>query len=227
MGLAFLIRREGFEAGSDRTLFKRDEFTTLLDAHALMRSAEQAAAKLRDAAQQEVDAAFARADEACASERERGYREGKELAQQELAEKLVAIGADAAKTLASLESVLVATVIQGVKSILGEIDANTFFQQALQQVAASIRDESFVTLRVCPAQEDAAQRAVQELLAQTHSSNFIQVNADPELREGACVLESPSGSVDASLETQLAAIGKSLRASFQLVPSSELQETRS
>jgi type III secretion protein L len=227
MGLAFLIRREGFELSSDRTLFKRDEFTTLLDAQALIRSAEQEAAKLRDAAQHEVDAAFARADDACASERERGYHEGKELAQQELAEKLATIGADAAKTLVSLESVLVATVIKGIKSILREVDADTFFNEALQQVAASIRDEEFVTLRVCPAQEDAAERAVRALLEQCRSSNFIQVTADPELAEGACVLESPSGTVDASLETQLAAIGKSLRASFQLGPSTAPHEAAS
>jgi type III secretion protein L len=82
-------------------------------------------------------------------------------------------------------------------------------------------------LWVCPGQEDAARRAVEALLAQTHSSGAIQVSADARLEEGACVLESPSGTVDASLQTQLAAIGKSLQASFRLAPAAAPQESDS
>ncbi len=227
MGLAFLIRRAEFEVATDRRVFKRAEFGRLLDAHELIEAARQEADRMASAARDEVDAAFARADEACALERERGYREGQELAQQELAEKLAAIGIDAAHTLRSLESVLVSTVLQGIKRVLRDIDPDVYFQQVLQQVSASIRDEAFVTLRVCPGQEDAARRAVEALLAQTRLSGAIQVSADAQLEEGACVLESPSGTVDASLETQLAAIGKSLQASFRLAPSTAPQESDS
>jgi type III secretion protein L len=216
MGMAFLIRHEDLEVASDCKVFTRHEFASVLDAQTLIERAEHQAKRIRERARSEAQAIVAQARVGGEEERERAYREGLAQAQEELAIELVAIGANAAKTLKSLEGTLVATVMKALRSILKKVDEEVFLKQAMRHVANAIRNEPFVTLRVSSAQEETARQAVDAMTAEVAAPNLVNVVADPQLESGACVIESESGVVDASLETQLAAIHKSLVRSFQL-----------
>ena len=55
---------------------------------------------------------------------------------------------------------------------------------------------------------------MQEILKDFPSLNFMEIEADGKLDDRACVVETAAGTVDASVDAQIAAIEKSIRKNF-------------
>jgi type III secretion protein L len=203
MGMAFLIDRKQLALVSERKVLKQSEYLTALDAQGLLAEAERKA-----------QAILAAAREVFHQEQQRGYREGVAEGKQQMAAELASLSANAARTLQSLEEKIVATVMKALASILRGVDDKVFFAEALRQVSVSLRGEKFLALRVCPAQEQAALEALSAIGRELGTPNFINVIAEPSMALGACVIATEAGTVDASLDTQLAAIRKSITHAF-------------
>ena len=54
----------------------------------------------------------------------------------------------------------------------------------------------------------------EEILKDFPSLNFMEIEADGKLDDRACVVETAAGTVDASVDAQIAAIEKSIRKNF-------------
>ena len=64
-------------------------------------------------------------------------------------------------------------------------------------------EKSKVTLRVNPENFDYIEKLKPEILTKFKELKSIMVTSDPSITKGGCLLETPYGDVDASIETQL------------------------
>lgn len=69
-----------------------------------------------------------------------------------------------------------------------------------------------MTLRVAPELEEKLRTRVAEILHGKPEISYLEVVGDAALQEGGCRLETEAGIVDASLDTQIAALEKRLAA---------------
>jgi type III secretion protein L len=203
MGLAVLIDRQTLRVAHHGKVVKREDFAALLSAQELTRKAEDAAQTLLAHARQRYE-----------QERAQGYRDGLAQAQAEFAASLLAAAAKQTQALGALESRIVGVVMRALRGILQHMDERALLEQALRRVAAALKGDRFVVLRVCPRQESAARAALQAVVQELGAPDLVEVRADAALQPGACIVESDSAVVDASLEPQLAAIERALRANF-------------
>ena len=203
MGYAVLNDACELRVANGAKILKQRDSVVLLEAHGLLAKAQTQAQAMLAVAREEAEA-----------QHRSGYEAGISLAKQEMAEQVALAAAEAAKTLAGLEQRIVALVVRAVQSVVGDGDERLLYQQALRRVANMVGEENFLTLRVSPPQERAANEAIKALHAEHRASPRIRLQVDAGLNGGTCLIESGDLVVDASLETQLAAIEKSLRETF-------------
>ena len=70
---------------------------------------------------------------------------------------------------------------------------------------------SFVRLRVAPAYIETVRRRLNELLLTATSRAVVELVSDSRVKDAGCILETDAGLVDATIESQLAAIEAGLR----------------
>jgi type III secretion protein L len=78
-------------------------------------------------------------------------------------------------------------------------------------MSAVIRTQRTVTLKVPPELAETVRARVSELRAAFPTIETFDVVEDPRLKGVACILETEAGVADASVDTQLAAIEKSIK----------------
>ncbi|MDA9544863.1 hypothetical protein ACM43_10155 [Bradyrhizobium sp. CCBAU 45321] len=74
---------------------------------------------------------------------------------------------------------------------------------------------SLVRLRVAPAHVETVRRQLNELLSTATSRAVVELVADQRVKDAGCILETDAGLVDATIESQLAAIEAGLRSSLK------------
>jgi flagellar biosynthesis/type III secretory pathway protein FliH len=67
-------------------------------------------------------------------------------------------------------------------------------------------------LQIHPKDQEAVEAAITKLQPRMPTGSTIEIRLHEELNPGSCVLESPLGLVDASLESQLSILENSLLA---------------
>jgi type III secretion protein L len=187
-------------AALDGPVAKAEQFAQLVEARTAVTAAQRYASELA-----------ASADATVRDARQAGYDAGMEAARAEFAASLVERSATAASALASLEGRIVNTIMGALRQILRDLDERTVTEGLIRRVLAEApADEKHLRLRVAAAQFDAANEMLGAILRDFPQVEFIDVASDADGKPGTCVLESEFGVVDASLETQLAAVRRGL-----------------
>jgi flagellar assembly protein FliH len=86
-------------------------------------------------------------------------------------------------------------------------------EMAIRQVREALRrvvGVESVILRVHPDDEPAVREGRQQLLSSTDSLREFIVEPDEKVERGGCIIESPSGTIDARIATQLRQIESAL-----------------
>jgi type III secretion protein L len=96
-----------------------------------------------------------------------------------------------------------------VRSVLGEFDAVDLISRAATRAIADFRREKFLTVTVHP---EVLARMRTAIAAYENLGPAVTVQGDSRLDKGACVVASEFAVIDASIETQLAAIADALSA---------------
>jgi len=192
MGLAFLITTEHLQLLGERKVLKEAEYATLLDAAQLIESAREEARRI-------VEAAAAQADE----RRRAGYEEGLRQGRAEQAKGLLAAALGTEGQLRALRQSMAQIVAKAVQQFLGDADPAQLMAAAMQRVDALVRHEPFVVARVAPAQEALLRSALQRLGAEAPWAARTSIVIDAALGDGACVLQTPSGSLEIGVEAQI------------------------
>ena len=196
-----LINKGDFVLQADRRVVKATDVATVRSAAEIVAAAEAEAARIRE----EAKAAFE-------SERQRGYEKGISDGKMEIAmQKLDQVDSSVA-FMEGVEGKMADVVMKALKSFVVEVgDKEMVMQTVRKTMDAVIRTQRKVTLKVPSELVETVRARVSELLATFPTIKSFDVVEDPHLKGPACVLETEAGVADASVETQLAAIEKSLR----------------
>ena len=195
-----LLKKNDFEIQSDRRLVKASEIATVKTAEDLVAAAEAEAARIRE----EAKAAFE-------AERQRGYDEGLQAGNLEIAmQKLDQVDQSVA-FMESVEGKMADIVMKALRSCVEEIgDREMVVNIVRKTMKAVIRTQRKVTLKVAPEMAATVRERLSSLLAAYSTIETFDVVEDARLAGPACILETEAGVADASVDTQLAAIERSL-----------------
>jgi len=196
-----LVKKSDFALVSDRRLVKAADMATVRSAADIVAAAEAEAARIRE----EAKAAFE-------AEKQRGYDEGLQAGKMEIAmQKLEQVDQSVA-FMEGVEQKMADVVMKALKSFVVEVgDREMVVNIVRKTMAAVIRTQRTVTLKVAPDVVDAVRAKVAEFRTAYPTVETFDVVEDPRLKGSACILETEAGVADASAETQLAAIEKSIK----------------
>ncbi len=201
-----VVRRESFativalDAAAQEVERQRD--VIVADAHAraeaLVAEAEAEAARLRDDARREYETAAAR-----------GYESGREQGLTEWYERCARSAAGQRRVQSLLRERIVELVVDATEQIVRDVDVSALFARSAEVVERLVEGSTYLRVRVHPDDEAAAVSEFDRLAALWRERGHgvaVTVVADRAVARGACLCESDLGTVDASLDTQLAAL---------------------
>ncbi len=195
-----LINKPDFALATDRRVVKATDVATVRTAEDIVTAAEADAARIRE----EAKTAFE-------EEKKRGYEEGLQNGKMEIAmQKLDQVDQSVA-FMESVEKKMADIVMKALRSFVIEIgDKDLVVQIVRKTMNAVIRTQRQVVLKVAPEMVETVRGRISELRVAYPTVESFDVVEDPRLKGAACILETEAGVADASVETQLAAIKKSL-----------------
>ena len=196
-----LLNKSDFVLATDRRLVKATDVATVRTAEEIVAAAEAEAERIRE----EAKAAFA-------AEKKRGYEEGLRNGKMEIAMlKLEQVDSSVA-FMEGVERKMADVVMKALRSFVVEVgDKELVLQIVRKTMNAVIRTQRQVVLKVAPEMVETVRARVAELRVAYPTVESFDVVEDPRLKGAACILETEAGVADASVETQLAAIEKSLK----------------
>jgi type III secretion protein L len=200
MRLAAQLKDGGLQLLPERRVVKAAEVKAIVDARALLDAAAAEAERIRAAAR-----------EAYEQEKQRGYEDGHAAGKEQLAEELARLSAEGARLASDFEARIPEIVMSALRQILGTYDQTELVLRTVSQALRMFHHQTELTLRVPPDRVEEVRMRVGELRAGSGARADIAVAADRHLPPGGCVLESELGSVDASIETQLAVLERAMR----------------
>jgi type III secretion protein L len=171
-----------------------------------------AAEELLDIAREEGKRAAARAEETYQKRHEEGYQDGIMAGKLEYSAKILETVMSSVEYLENLETSIVRIVGEVTRKLIGKMDHDEVIVRLVRQALNSVRSERKVLIRVAVRDEAAVRRDLAVLLQQRDGgvAGFLDILPDPELAPGSCILESEMGVIEASLETQLKNMEKTL-----------------
>ena len=196
-----LIEKQNFTLASDRRLVKAADVATAKSAAEIVADAEAEARRIREKAK----AAFE-------EERKRGYEKGLQDGKLEIAmQKLEQVDQSVA-FMESVEGKMADIVMKALRSFVVEVgDKEMVVNIVRKTMNAVIRTQRHVTLKVAPEMAQVVKDRVAALRKDYPTVELFDVVEDERLKGPACILETEAGVADASVETQLAAIERSLQ----------------
>jgi type III secretion protein L len=200
MRLAAQLKDGGLQLLPELRVVKAADVKAIADARALL-----------DAAANEAERIGAAAKEAYEQEKQRGYEDGHAAGKDHLAEELARLSAESSRLVSDFETRIPEIVMSALRQILGTYDQTDLVIQTVSQALRMFHHQTELTLRVPPDRVEEVRARVGELRAGSGAGADIAVVADPHLSPGGCVLESERGSVDASIEAQLAVLDRAMR----------------
>lgn len=199
MGLAFLITSENLQILSERKVLKESEYAALLDANAIIGTAQKERERILQEAQRNYQ-----------QNEQRGYRDGVARGEREYAEKAFASSFDAAHRLQAMKDVMADLVARAITQLVDDIEPRQLLAAALRRIDALVRDEPFVVLRVSPSQEATVRQVLSQLWQRGDAAQTVKVVPDASLSDTSCIAQTSAGVIDASLDTQLAALRRAI-----------------
>ena len=196
-----LVNKQNLTLASDRRLVKAAEVATVRSAEEIIATAEAEAARIRE----EAKAAFE-------EEKKKGYAKGLADGKLEISMQKLDLLDSSVAFMESVEDKMADVVLKALRSCVVEIgDKEMVIQIVRKTMNAVIRTQRQVTLKVAPEMVEVVRARVAELKAAYTTIETLDVVEDPRLKGTACLLETEAGVAEASADTQIAAIEKSIQ----------------
>lgn len=160
-------------------------------------------------------AEVARLDEVMEAARKEGYEKGFAEGKMEIAMQQLDLLNSSVKFMEDVEEKMVGIVLKALRKCVDEIgDEELVIGITRKAMKAVVRNQREITLRVNPEMVAVVKARLSEIMKDFPSLVTVEVAEDARLERRASVVETAAGSVDASIDVQLAAIEKSIRKSF-------------
>lgn len=180
--------------------------------HQVLNAEETARKLLREANEQAENRVL---DALAEAETIRGeaYESGREEAAQELLENILAAKEQRAQALNAVEQEVLKLSVKIAEKIIGrEIEADeTVRGEIIMTALRQARQQEMMTVRVNAADLPLVEK-MRERIDAFGRARFLDFVADQTIKQGGCLIESASGTIDAQLETQLRVFEKALLA---------------
>lgn len=164
-----------------------------------------------NARRREIEAAAVAAFEA---EQKRGYLEGREEARVEQSGNMIEIISQTVDYFAKVEAQMVDLVLEAVRRIAYDFDDRKKIEKVVMNCLSLVRNQQKITIKVHPDQEHSISREVSKFQEKFPGIEHMEVAADPNLAQDACIIESEIGRVEASLSGQVEALRSTLERVF-------------
>ena len=181
-------------------LLKAGDYQAFVEARQMLAEAQRQAQELLSGATQEYE-----------RQKQRGYEDGMNEAKIDLAERMIEMAERTVDYFAQVEGKVAGLVMTALRKLLGEFDDTELALRVVRHALQVVCNQPQVTIRINPAQEPALRKRLGELLAGYTGIGAVEINPDPRLGIGGCILETEMGVVDASLDVQLQALGRALK----------------
>ena len=199
-----LIKKNNLEIQTPVRLVKADEVASVLNAQKLIAAAEEEAARIREAAKLAYE-----------EEKRRGYEKGLEDGKAAIVAKKLELLDESVAFMESVEDKMVDVVMKALQKCVMEIGEKEMVVQIVRKVMnAVVRTQRHITLKVAPDMVSVVKERLNEIMQEYPLLDEIDVLEDSRLKGASCMIETEAGVADASIDTQLAAIEKSMRKHF-------------
>ena len=193
-------------------LWQRGGDTGIASSRLVMRAAEvpllSDAATLRDRLQALHDGETERVDAACEEARSRGHAQGLEqgvhAARDEIAALLTQLNSAAHLERDRLRTQVGALALHVARKLIGDLAADERLLALAETAARDALPGASLTLVVHPDQADAVRARLARRDASADGTPSLELRSDPTCAVDACRIDTELGSVDASLDAQLA-----------------------
>lgn len=170
-----------------------------------------AAAQVLVDARAEAAALLASAAAAAGQIRAEAHAEGAAAAEAEVQDRLFEIAEASVDALSRTEERIVDLALQVAERVMGQLDGqDVVARMALRSLRLAGRS-AMVRLRVAPALAEGLRRQLETELSATMQAAAIEVVPDPRVRDHGCIMETDAGLVDATIESQIAAVRRGLQ----------------
>ena len=199
-------------------LVKKNELE-LVSSGRLVKAADVAAVKSADeiiaAAEAEANRLKASAMEAYEEAKRHGFEEGLQNGLKKVVEEKLDFAYESASYMESVEGKLADIVIKALFKCVSHIEDKTLVVEIIRKIMkAVVRNQRQITLKVAPDMVETVKSRLSEILSDYPALERVDVVEDARLKGSAAIIETEAGVADASVETQLAAIEKSIRKHF-------------
>ncbi len=147
-------------------------------------------------------------------EKDAAYRAAKAQARQLTGKQMLDMASASIEYLSQVEQRLTKIVVESVERIIGDWEETDAAVRMVKNALHQVRNESRVTLRVSPDQAPTMKRQIEAITAAYPNIEFVDVVADQAIDAGACRLETPLGSIDTSVNSQIETLKKALAENF-------------
>jgi len=199
-----LIKKNDLTIETPVRLVKADEAAALLNTQELIEAAEKEATRIREAAKLAYE-----------EERQRGYEKGLEDGKAAIVARKLELLDESVTFMESVEDKMVDVVMKALQKCVMEIGDQEMVVQIVRKVMnAVVRTQRHITLKVAPDMVPVVKNRLDEIMQEYPMLDDIDVLEDSRLNGASCMIETEAGVADASIDTQLAAIEKSMRKHF-------------
>jgi len=200
-----LLKKKTFDVEAESPRVSADEAVAIERTEELIAAAENEAAKIREEAKTAYE-----------NERKRGYDDGIAQGKEEILMQKLDLLDESVRFMNGVENKVADIVIKALGKCVAEIGDEELVRQIVKKsMQAVVRTQTEVTVRVAPDMVAAVKERIGSITADYPTVKLVNVQPDERLAGAACVVETEAGMVEASIEGQLAAIEKSIRASFE------------
>ncbi|WP_068310265.1 FliH/SctL family protein [Polycladidibacter hongkongensis] len=165
-------------------------------------------------AQAEADRIIAEAGQVFADQKQRGYADGRQLAEQEAAQRMVQEHAALDQQLQEIEHDIVTAMVSMLRRILDEFSDVEKLRLMARAMLKTLRAEKRVKLHVAPEFYAQTVAMVEEISAGFKQVELLEVVEDGGLSGTNITLEAAVGRVDGNLQLRLEEVDNALRAAL-------------
>ena len=199
-----LVKKDNFELNSASRLVKAEDVAVAKDANDIISAAEAEAARIAEEARKAYE-----------EERRKGYEKGLEEGRAAVVAGQLDRQAESAAFMESMENKMVDVVMKAMQKCIAEIGDKELVVQIVRKVMhAVVRNQRHITLKVGPEMVPVVRERMNEIMADYPLLDEVDVLEDARQKGASCIIETEAGIAEASVETQLAAIEKSLKKHF-------------
>lgn len=189
--------RPGLAPGTQR--LRSADFMQLMQTHETLSSAQAKAAEI-----------VARAVDVQEQARMEGLAAGRAEARTELLGAITAMQATLQDWVLQTEPQLVAMVLRCVREVVKDTDPESLVRGSIGRALSEMTTATEIRIKVHESHLTELRAEVDELAQKYALECSLRVESSPALKPGDCIVESPLGTVDLRLETQLKFVDQTL-----------------